>query len=233
MKIAIVDDEEYWRKQIKETVCKYVEQKKFELDIYKSGSEYLKSGKSYDVTFMDIEMPEMDGFDTITTAKKLNFEGFFVILTTHIEMSRKGYLVNAFRYIDKSNLEKEMVEAINSIEVLLGKNKKIKVNIIAEGQYELMMKNIIYIETERHCILIHTKHGVKRCSNSMVEMEDLLKDECFYRCHNAFIVNLDEIKCFRDKIIFMSNGSNVDVSKRKIAEFKKVYLKRQYERANA
>ena len=51
-------------------------------------------------------------------------------MTTHTEMSRKGYLVNAFRYIDKSNMSKEIVEAINAAEVLLRRNDNIEINIV-------------------------------------------------------------------------------------------------------
>ena len=54
----------------------------------------------------------------------------YIILTTHTEMSRKGYLVNAFRYIDKSNMSKEIVEAINAAEVLLRRNDNIEINIV-------------------------------------------------------------------------------------------------------
>lgn len=148
-------------------------------------------------------------------------------------MSRKGYLVNAFRYLDKVHLKEEMSEAMNSVKVLLKKNRKISVNVISEGVQEIVLKDIIYIETGWHCVLIHTKHGEKRCSNSMSEIEGMLSKECFYRCHNAFIVNMDEINEFKNNVLVMSNGEKVEVSKRKISDFKKIYIKRQYVLANA
>ncbi len=233
IKIAIIDDEKYWREEIKKTLYEYYDGDKIEPDIYESGVEYLKMSKSYDITFVDVEMPDLDGFETIMSARKFNPEGIFIILTTHTEMSRKGYRVNAFRYIDKVYLKEELPEAMDSVKVLLKKKQKISFNVISEGVQEIILKNIIYIETGRHCVLIHTKHGEKRCSNSMSEIEGMLTNECFYRCHNAFIVNLDEIKEFKNNILLMSNGENVEVSKRKSSDFKKNYIKRQYVLANA
>lgn len=130
MNIAIVDDETHWRNIVKAEVEKIYNSKEICIDIFRDGITYLKSEKQYEVSFIDIEMPDMDGFQVIECAKEANNDGIYIILTTHTEMSRKGYLVNAFRYIDKSNMSKEIVEAINAAEVLLRRNDNIEINIV-------------------------------------------------------------------------------------------------------
>ncbi|MBQ4058507.1 MAG: response regulator transcription factor [Lachnospiraceae bacterium] len=231
MKISIVDDDPKWVERIKNEVMRYDENKEMEIDVFLSGEEYLKKQAQYDISFIDIEMPGIDGFETISAARKYNPNGIYVILTTHVEMSRKGYVVNAFRYLDKTQLE-EMRETIESAQVLLGRNEKIEVNVINDGVRKLTLKNIIYIETEKHYILIHTKHGVVKCSDRMQDVEKMLPDNWFNRCHHAYIVNLDEINDIKDKIIYLSNGDDIDVSDRKMGRFKKAYFNREYERAN-
>ena len=148
-------------------------------------------------------------------------------------MSRKGYIVNAFRYLDKVHLKEEMSEALDSAKILLRKYMKISVNVISEGIQELVLKDIIYLETGRHFTMIYTKYGTEKCSSSMSEIEGMLPDEYFYRCHNAFIVNMHEINEFKNNILVMSNGEKVEVSKRKLSEFKKAYIKSQYILAHA
>ena len=145
IKIAIIDDENYWREEIKKTLYEYCGMEKIEPDIYECGVDYLEARKSYDITFVDIEMPDMDGFETIRLARKFNPEGIFIILTTHTEMSRKGYHVNAFRYLDKVYLKEEMSEAMDSAKILLRKNIRISVNVISEGVQEIVLKDIICI----------------------------------------------------------------------------------------
>lgn len=232
MKIAIVDDEIMWRERARHIISKWYSKGEVQLYLFESGEEYLRNKECYDVTVIDIEMEVLDGFATITKAREYNNEGIFIILTTHIELSRKGYLVNAFRYIDKTHMEEELTEALESADILLERNEKISVNIVGEGKRDLVLKNIIYVETEKHNILIHTKQGTKKCSNTLSEVESLLNDRFFFRCHNAYIVNLDEIERIDDFIVYVSNGDNMDVSARRKADFKKAYLNRQYECAN-
>ena len=67
----------------------------------------------------------------------------------------------------------------------------------------------------------------------MKELEKELCDKWFFRCHKSFIVNLDEVENFKNLIAYMKDGSNLDISQRKLWEFRKVYLKRTYECGNA
>lgn len=232
MKIAIVDDERYWRDKVYEYIAKKYSSKEVEIYTFENPEKYLGSSEKFEISFVDIEMPNMDGFTTITEARKNNEEAIYIILSTHTEMSRKGYMVNAFRYIDKVKIDEELEEAISAAEILLGRNEKISINIVNEGEREIVLKNIIYIETEKRSVLIHTKAGTFRCNDTLLEFEEKLEGKWFYRCHNVYIVNLDEIVSYKDNIIYLSNGADVDISKRKMREFKKAYLKRQFECAN-
>lgn len=232
MKIAIVDDDINWRERVRDEILQYDVDKDFEMEFFASGEAYLESKKRYDISFVDIEMPELDGFETITRAKETDGDGIYIILTTHTEMSRKGYKVNAFRYIDKLQLE-EIREAIDSAKTILGRNKKIEVNVIGDGVRKITLKNIIFVETYKHYILVHTRQGMLNCSNTMHEMEKMLPDNWFFRCHNSFIVNLDEIDHMDERIAYLSDGSNIDISHRKMNQFKKIYFSRQFACANA
>ncbi len=233
MRIAIIDDEIHWRATAEQVVTTHYSNVEISIDTYENGEDYLNSNILYDISFVDIEMPDMDGFETIEKARIYNPDGVYIILTTHTEMSRRGYLVNAFRYIDKINLVDEMIEAMQSAELILGRNNKIEVNILDIGLRKIVLKDITYIETEKHHILIHTKEKDIRCHNTMKEMETILDEKWFFRCHNSYIVNLDEIARIDKRIIYLKNGSNIDIAQRKAPEFNKAYLRRQFECGNA
>ena len=89
LKLAIVDDEPRWIEMAKQQVVKYWE-KEAEIYTYTDGESFLEAMEKFDLILMDIEMPEMDGFDTIKKYRKRNKDGLFLILTTHMEMSTKG-----------------------------------------------------------------------------------------------------------------------------------------------
>lgn len=234
MKIAVVDDVQLYRDKAKSCIMKYYNNDiSINIDFYESGEDYLDSEIKYDISFIDIEMEGMDGFETIKKAKQKYPEGVYMILTTHTEMCDRGYLVNAYRYINKEKMEELINEALSSAEILLERNKKIKLNIINEGVREITLKDIIYVEGSNHNVILHIKQGTKRCNNSMKELEKELCDKWFFRCHKSFIVNLDEVENFKNLIAYMKDGSNLDISQRKLWEFRKVYLKRTYECGNA
>lgn len=231
MKIAIIDDSKNWRQKIKEEIFRYLDISDEDIDMYSGGEQYLESQKKYDISFVDIEMAGIDGFETISSARKYNPDGFYIILTTHEELSRKGYIVNAFRYIYKMKLE-ELDEAISAIQVLQERNKTIEVSVIGGGIKELELKNIIFFETEKHYILVHTKQGVLKCNNNMRDIENMLPNQWFYRCHKTYIINLDEIKRIDRKIVYLNDGNDVDISRRKVNQFKEIYFNRQYKQLN-
>lgn len=231
MVIAIVDDDIYWRERIEQEILRHDSKAEMQIDIYASGEQYLESQKEYDISFVDIEMTGMDGFETIVKAKQYQPEGIFVILTTHVEMSRKGYVVNAFRYIDKMELG-EIGEAISSARILLERNIKIDFNIIGDETRKIALKNIIYIETEKHYIVVHTHQGAVKCRNKMQNIEKLLPPSSFSRCHKAYIVNLDKISYIDNCMAFLVNDERIEISQRKIWQVRKAFFKRQYECAN-
>lgn len=233
MKIAVVDDIQFYRDKANDCIIKYFRNENINIHLYESGETYLESGIEYDISFIDIEMKGMDGFETIKNARRKNPEGVYMILTTHTEMCDRGYLVNAYRYINKEKMEELMIEALESAENLLERNKRIEVNIVGEGVREITLKDISYVEGASHNVIVHMKHGTKRCNTSMKEFEKQLCDKWFFRCHKSFIVNLDEIERLENLIVYMKDGSNLDISQRKLWEFRKVYLKRTYECGNA
>ena len=232
MKIAIVDDDLKWCEKIKEEIGRCEQENEATIDFFSCGEDYLTSEELYDISFVDIEMPGVDGFETIAKMQKRNADGIYIILTRHNEMSRIGYRVNAFRFIDKLQLD-EIKEAIDSAKIVLERNKRIEVNVIGDGVQKITLKDIIFVETEKHYVLLHARQGILKCSNNMKEIEDMLPSKWFCRCHNAFIVNLDEITHIDDRIVYLSNGSDIDISHRKMAQFKKIYLDRQFGCANA
>lgn len=232
MKIAIIDDEKRWRDEVSKQLLKLYKINISELNVYKSGAEFLASHKEYDLVFMDIEMPELDGFETAIQYREIVPQAILIILTTHTELSRKGYLINAFRYIDKCKLEEELMEALTSAQKLLDRNQSITVNVVNLGEICLRLTEILYIETEKRNVLIHTKNANYISNQSMSELEQKLDSFGFFRSHKSYLVNLDKIKNFDRQNIYFQNEDQAMVSIRKYTELKKRYLERRFEYAN-
>lgn len=100
MKIAVVEDEIKWQLIVQREIRKYYGDN-IQIKVFSCGDELLREEKEYQIIFMDIEMPGRDGF-IVSKEYLCKFpDTLIIIMTTHTELSRLGYRVNTFRYIDK------------------------------------------------------------------------------------------------------------------------------------
>lgn len=224
MRIAIVDDEKKWIEEIDEFLSEYDKDKKYEKDSFTSGEDFLQSVNRYDVVLMDIEMPDMNGFDVL---KEYTGGAICIILTTHTEFSRQGYHVNAFRYVDKLRLGEELKEAFDSVGEILEKNKKIILSVIGKGTVGVPIKRIMYIETVDRNINVHTDIDVYKCSNKISELREELEKQGFITPNRSYIINIDYIKGFDRKnksVIIMKNEAIIVSSRRRSKTVVNEYL---------
>ena len=227
MRIAIIDDEKHWREFAFRIVEDYYKGIPIDIDVYNSGNEFLEKEKIYDIVLVDIEMPEKDGFQTISDYRIVNDNCVAIILTTHTELSNKGYLVNAFRYIDKSSMEEELKEALCSADKVLESNNTISLNAVKLGEIKLVVKDILFVETVKRNVLVHTNDNEYECSNSISDLEEQLGKYGFYRSHRSFLVNLDKVKKFDRKWIYFAGNKRAFLSSRKYTEMKSRYVERK------
>ena len=223
MKIAIVDDEQKWRDLVIETVKKYTYETD-EIEDFDSGVVFLNKNEEYDIVLMDIEMPEIDGFDTAMLYKTEFPESKVIILTTHLECARKGYLVDAFRYVDKTKMDEELGEAFEKIREI--KNEK---NFFITGREggiikNISVKDIIYIEAMEKGTKVYTVDKYYKSSEKLRQLEIELENYGFYRCHKSFLINLNAVQYMDKESAYFENNRKACISARKYVETKKKYI---------
>lgn len=232
MRIAIVDDEQSWRTNVEAFIRQYPWKEELEIDTFSCGEDFCTQ-TGYDIVFLDIEMKAMDGFETAHRYRANNEETLIIFLTTHTELSRKGYIVNAFRYIDKAHMSEEMEEALKAVDELLSRNYVVHFHVLNLGEMHVKAKDILFVETEKRNVIIHTKDQKYLSNRKMDELETELTVWGFFRCHKSYLVNLENIHKF-DKInVYFKNGSTAMVSARKYTELKERYIEQKFKMANS
>ncbi len=107
-------------------------QEDIRVDSFFDGESLFEKSRPYDVVFFDVELGENkeDGLSLCKKYKTVYPEQkhIAIILTTHTELGRYGYMLNAFRYIDKLNLDEELEEAVHAVELIWGNEKSIQFN---------------------------------------------------------------------------------------------------------
>lgn len=184
MRIAVCDDEEKFRTQAREMIDKLAGSIDVVVDAYEDGRKLLQAfdANPYDVLFLDIEMPAMDG---ITLAKKLRERSdsiYIVFLTGHVEYALEGYEVNALRYLTKPIQEDKLREVLRF--VMDKSSSKRQLLIKVEGEETLInVSDIIYLEAQNQYVMIYTVSGEFLVRYNIGDFEEQLKNDGFFRVH--------------------------------------------------
>lgn len=235
MKIAVVDDEKLWQDKIRSILKEqFQNEKETYLRIFDSAQELFDQKNEYDIVFMDVELGEQDGLELGKKYKALFPESILIIVTTHKEWCNRGYQAEAFRYLDKSNLEEELNEAIESAHEKLIQQKVFRFHVITLGEVELRVKDILYFETSatKRNIILHTIDKTYYSVGTMAEYEKQMQEFGFYLIHRSYLVNFAWVEDFTRTSVQLKNGESIDLSVRKYGLFKKSYFEWKIKRGN-
>ena len=212
MRIAVCDDEEKFRNQARDMVDKLAGSLDVVVDAYSDGNQLLAAfdKKPYDVLFLDIEMPAMDG---ITLAKKLRERSdsiYIVFLTGHVEYALEGYEVNALRYLTKPVQEEKLREVLRFV---MDQSTSKKQLMIKEDGEEMLLNlaDIVYFEAQNQYVMIYTTEGEHLVRYNIGDFEEQLKADGFFRVHRGYLVSLAKVKKLVKSEVIM-DGEDGEVS---------------------
>lgn len=238
-RIAVCDDEAYFRNQEKKLIEQYMMNRGWDcqVDLYASGKELLERAYTslpYDVIFLDINMEEMDGLQTAERIRGLSETVCIVFVTAYITYALEGYKVGAVRYLlkEEGSLENALKECLDTITERLNTEETVCEFDFQSGKKRLPADAILYVESRLHKVFFYVmEDGVKTYSryDRLDEVEKKLRRYGFCRVHQSFLVNMKYVKGVERYRVTMENGTEVSVSKKYYKDVEKEYIKRQGE----
>lgn len=95
----------------------------------------------------------------------------------------------------------------------------------ARKDYDLFYDNLLYVESNRRIITIHTRQGFTfSCYQKLSELEEALGDRRFLRCHQSFLANMDHIINIIGHSFIMEGGDPVKIRQSGISKIKEAYF---------
>ncbi|MDQ3111107.1 MAG: LytTR family DNA-binding domain-containing protein [Bacteroidota bacterium] len=190
--------------------------------IAKEGIAIIENYKP-EIVFLDISMPEMNGFTLLNQLQHRNFSLIFT--TAHQEYAIQAIKHNAFDYLLKPLDEAELKSCIGKIienEKAENKTKTSYSNTISlsvkDGIIFIKSSDIIRLEASGSYTVFYLENNAKQiASKSLKEYEGQLNPSLFYRCHNSHLVNLQKVVKFISNNGFMAqmaDGSIAEISKK-------------------
>lgn len=243
LKAILIDDEQSSLNSLKEKILQHCSEIKIIsfCDNPQEGITMIETLKP-DLVFLDIEMPLINGFTLLQQLSYKNFELIFVTAYDHyaikaIRYSALDYLLKPVEIEDLKNAVDRAIKKQNNS----GPNKQLELlleNIIIEkckfksiaipttqGLQFIKIEEIIYLEANVNYTKFYLTNNVKyTVCKTLKKFEEMLPDDVFFRIHNSYLVNKNYIEKYirgDGGQVVLSNGTFLEVAKRKKAEFLK------------
>lgn len=216
MRIAVCDDEEKCRRQTVQAIDECIKSMDILTDVFESGNAFLQAfqKRPYDLVFLDIEMPEIDGITLAKKLRKLNQDVPIVFLTSHIEYALEGYEVEALRYLTKPIRGDKLYEVIDYVMKLMEKQRAFWIKT-DEGEERIFVNDILYMEAQNQNILIQTKDKTYTVRYNLSDYENELLQDGFFRIHRGYLLNLRYVKSLGKHEVTIGENVVLPVSRNK------------------
>jgi two-component system LytT family response regulator len=193
-----------------------------------------------EVVFLDIAMPNEDGFELLKHFdQEESGRDFSVIFTTaYNEYALKAFKADALDYLEKpisiddliKGVEKLLrIHTIEDAAALIAKKEADKTNDrisvpTRDGFKIIKNEDIEYLEASDNYTMIYMNDGTRHLSSKNIKVyEENLNANVFYRTHKSYIINVEHhLKEFSRKegnMAVLDNGKMVPVARRKMSDF--------------
>lgn len=239
MKAIIIDDSDDARAYLKDMLQQHFS----EIDITGEAANVpdgvlLINKFQPDIVFLDVEMPQYDGFKLFEFIQNPHFQTIFT--TSHAQFALKAFEFSAIDYLLKPYGVDALARAINKAKVfgnkfLSERYEALKTNMeqpeirkialpFSTGLLFIHPSEIIYLQSDRsYTNFFLTESRTVLVSKKMKEYEILLFNSTFFfRPHRSYIININRVKEYQRSeggYIIMENMANIPLSKEQKGDF--------------
>ena len=221
-RIAIVEDEKNDAEKLNNSLKQYLEKNNISASIhnYSDGDEIIEEETNFDIILLDIEMKRMDGIQAAYKIRQKDEHVIIVFITRMINMALEGYSVDAADFLIKPlnplNFETRMDRIFKKL--ALNKDRFIEVKNGQHKQY-ININDIDYIEAANKKVTLNLIDGNKiNTTEPLYVLEEKLLKEGFYKPHNSYLVNLNQIKSLNNTDIKLKTDT-IPLSKHRRKDF--------------
>ncbi|MGN0813762.1 MAG: LytR/AlgR family response regulator transcription factor [Candidatus Coproplasma sp.] len=221
--IAIVEDDENDRALICSFLARYGKEngQTFKISEFANAVIFLTNyNPVYDVVFIDIQMPHMNGMDAAAKLRGLDESVPLVFITNMSNYAVKGYSVNAVDFVVKP-------VSYYNFSAMLGKVLRIAdtrsdelILKTADGVKRIFVREVAYVEVIDHKVIFHTDKEDFEIWGTLKAQEEKLLSCGFARCNNYCLINLKYVDDISGNNLTVK-GTEIGFSRSKKKEFMK------------
>lgn len=222
VRIAIVEDTLVDAEKLKSYVNESAQSLGEEVQVvhFSSAITFLdKYSADYDIVFMDIDMPNMNGMDASEKLREIDERVVLIFVTNLAKYAIKGYKVQAFDFVVKPvtyhDFNLKFRRAIKAID----RTRDTIINVkVKNGLARLSVADVIYVEVFGNELIYHTKTENYKTVGHLSQVQDVLTEADFFQCNRCYMINLHYVTSVKDFSVIV-NGEELQISRRRKREF--------------
>lgn len=148
----------------------------------------------FDIIFLDIDMPDISGFDVAKVLRDNNSRCFLIFITNHSELVYESMDFQPFNFIRKNcgiPVEESVEKIISKLIRHMRQNEKVILEDDISGRNAVYIKDIVFIESERHYVKYHiaNKEFPIKMRHNISNLEVKFEQYDFVRIHKRYLIN--------------------------------------------
>ncbi|MFH2002481.1 MAG: LytTR family DNA-binding domain-containing protein [Planctomycetota bacterium] len=203
-----------------------------------------------DLLFLDIQMPEIDGFDVLSAIDPENIPAV-IFVTAYDQYAVRAFEVHAIDYLlkpfdkerfkealarvrtrtdpkgkeDKNALTQQIAKLLDDVRTERRANDRILIK--SEGKiFFLSTQEIDWVEAAGNYMRLHAGNEIHLMRETMSGMETRLPSDLFVRIHRSTMVNFNRIKEMQPAFsgeftVILKNGEELKLSRKYRAELER------------
>lgn len=194
-----------------------------------------------DVLFLDVQMPEMTGFDVLEQMPEEQIPAV-VFVTAYDEFALNAFEAAAVDYVLKPLDEERVARAVAQARRMVdsGDREEDGIRLVLQHVREMRraarhatrlkvregdhiqfvpVDDVEWFEADANYVILHQGAGESRIRSTLSGLEESLDPDTFVRVHRSVIINLDHLKEVQpwfsgDYLAIMKSGEQIRVSRR-------------------
>lgn len=225
--VAVCDDELRVAEVLRDSVAAWGKEsgRACKTDVFPSAEAlwFAYEGGGYDILLLDVEMGGISGLELARRLRASGSRAEIVFITSHFEFSGEGYEVDALHYLVKPVTREKLFQVLEKAAGRLAAEPPSVIISCAGETVKLYERDILYVESFRHDIIIHTHDGEYRLKENISSFAERLS-AVFYRVHRSYLVSLRAVVRIGRSEVTLKDGTEIPLARGKYDDVNRAFI---------
>jgi len=221
MKIALCDDDKKCNQKLTDMLTDYMhhnEIKKYNIAEYTSSAKFLNeyTPNTFDIIFLDVQMPDFDGFDTAKKIREVDLDVDIVFITYLKDDVQRGFDYNAKGYLYKDVTQAQIDERMDKLiaeRLRNAKNAFYQVKLKKGSTVLLSLPRVLYFESYSHDISAIMENETLIFIDTITNLTKALENRGFIRISQSYLVNIAHVFNVTSNQVTIIKGTDLTIGR--------------------